>query len=153
MLSLSHNKRRIDSICISTLADDVVFALGAYRKQQEFDEDKIDLGIELCEAILRGEKIKPEDMKLDEISDYEIYKIIKDNSEELKMKDYDISVLREKTDQVGKMLLDIKRNVSITSEAVKEIQKYFIAISAPFWKENISLFRQRKISRGLQVND
>lgn len=154
MLSYLKSNKKIDYINISTLADDVVFALGDYLKNREADKDRIDLGIELCDAILRGKKIKPEKIKIEDMADYERYKIIENSSSELEMKGIKIDKLSDKTEAIKSILDDIKNGrIEVESEKVKETQRYFITISTPFWKENISLFRQRKTSRGLHVND
>ncbi len=153
MLRSIYSKKRIDQINISTLADDVVFALGDYLKSKEVNAEILELGIEFCEAILRGEKIKPDKMKINEMPDYERYKIIEKGVQELKPEGVDLKFLLKNTKEVKSKLDNIKNKIEVDSIKVKEIQKYFIVISSPFWKKDISSLRERKISRGLHINE
>lgn len=148
MLNLSHRKKRIDQISVSTLADDIVFTLGDYIRYQRVKSDIIDLGIELCEAILRGEKVKSDKMKIDEILDYERYQIIKKGSQLIKERGIELSSLSQKAVDTKSILEKIKNNIPISKEIIEEIQHFFIAISTPFWSVNVEDFRQRKIAEG-----
>lgn len=153
MLSFIKGEKRIDRINIGTLADDVVFTLGDFLKHKKINQEAIDLGIELCEAVLRGKEVKPEKMRMENVADYERYKIIEKSSSVLKKKGIDIDSLSKNIEEVKLNLTKIKEENVIDDENVKEIQSFFIAISMPFWNENLKSFRQRKISKGLHVNE
>lgn len=148
MLNSSHSKKRIDQISVSTLADDIVFTLGDYIRYQRVKSDIVDLGIELCEAILRGEKVKSDKVTIEEISDYERYQIIKEGSQLIKERGIELSSLSQKAEDTKSILEKIKNNVPISNEIIEEIQHFFIAISTPFWRVSVEDFRQRKIAEG-----
>ncbi len=153
MIGALHTNRRIEFLNTSTVADDVIFALGDFIKEREVEEDKIDMGIELCEGILRGVKIEPEKIKIEEMPDYERYKIIENSSAELKHKGFEIDRLPEKTQEIRSVLNKIKMKQVVPNEKIIETQQFFLTISMPFWNQKISSFRQRKTNRGLHVND
>ena len=153
MLRTIYYKKKIDNINISILSDDLVFVLGDYSKYDKTNKDILNLGIELCEAIIRGKEVKPKKMKMEEVLDYEKYKIIKDSSSELKKKGVEFNTLLQKAEEIKSLLANIKNGKKVKATKVKEIQSFFIAISTPFWKSNILSFQQRKISRGLHINE
>lgn len=136
---------------ISTLADEVVFVLGNYLKHGTIDKEIIDLGIELCNTIIRGEKIKTDEMKIEEMPDYEYFRVIKNDESQIESRGVDLSTLSQKSGEIISILGDIKNEVKVESDEIKEIQNFFIAISLPFWKENLSSFQQRKIHRSLHI--
>jgi hypothetical protein len=154
MRSIIMGKRKIDHINVSTLADDIIFTLGDYLKYRKLrGEDVIDLGVEFCEAILHGGKIDSEKVKMEDVLDYERFKIIERNSRELEIRGFNMEELINNTGEVISYLVKIKQGEDVSDVVVKKIQKYFIAISTPFWKENIKSFRSRKINRGLRINE
>lgn len=148
MLNLSHSKKRIDQISVSTLADDIVFTLGDYIRSKRVKMDIVDLGIELCDAILRGEKVKLDKMKIEEISDYERYQIIKKGSQFIEERGIELVSLPQKVEDTKSILEKIKNNIPISKEIIEDIQHFFIAISTPFWRVSVEDFRQRKLAEG-----
>ena len=151
MLNPLHSIRKIEYANISTLADEVVFVLGNYLKHKTVDKEIIDLGIELCNTIIRGEKIKPDEMKIEEIPDYEKFRVIKNNESQIESRGVDLITLSQRAGEIISILGDIKNEVKVENEKIKEIQNFFITISLPFWKEKLSSFQQRKISRSLHI--
>jgi len=151
MSSSLHRIRKIDHTSISTLADEVIFALGNYLKYKTIDKEKIDLGVELCNTIIRGEKIRSDKMTIEEMPDYEKYMMIKNNKDAIESKGVDLDTLSQKASEIISTLEDIKNNAKVEDEKIKDIQNFFIAISLPFWKEKLSSFQQRKISRSLHI--
>lgn len=147
MLNLP-SKSKIDQINISTLADDIVFTLGDYIRSRKINNGIVELGIELCEAILRGEKVKPEEVTIENIADYERYQIIKKGSHAIKEKGIKLTELLQKAEEIKSILQDIKNDTSILKEKIEEVQGFFIAISTPFWLESVESFRQIKIAEG-----
>lgn len=148
---MSNPSYSIKNANVSTLADEVVFVLGNYLKHGTIDKEIIDLGIELCNTIIRGEKIKPDEMKIEEMPDYEKFRVIKNNINQIESRGVDLITLSQKADEIISILGDIKNEVKVESGKIKETQNFFIAISLPFWKEKLSSFQQRKISRSLHI--
>lgn len=146
-----HNIGRIEHATISTLADEVIFALGDYLKYKTIDKEKIDLGIELCNTIIRGEKIRPDEMTIEEMPDYEKYRVIKNNKNQIESRGVSLDTLSQKASGIISTLEDIRNEAKVEEEKIKAIQNFFIAISLPFWKEHLSSFQQRKISRSLHI--
>ena len=153
MLKINHSKKKFNNFNINTIVDDLVFALGDYQKGKEIDKNLLNLGIELCETIIKGGKVKPNKMKIGELSDYERYNTIKDNNE-LKANGYESRMLTQKAKETKEVLKNIKnKKIEIKSSNVKEIQTFLILISKPFWDKKISSFRQIKNIRRLQLNE
>lgn len=146
-----YNIGKIEHATISTLADGVIFALGDYLKHGTIDKEKIDLGIELCNTIIRGEKIRPDKMTIEEMPDYEKYRVIKNNKNQIESRGIYFDTLSQKASGIISTLEDIKKDAKDEGKKIAEIQNFFIAISLPFWKEKLSSFQQRKISRSLHI--
>lgn len=147
MLNLP-SKRKIDQVNISTLADDMVFTLGDYIRYQKINNEILDLGIEFCEAILRGEKVKPEGVTIENIADYERYQIIKKGGHAIKEKGIELTALLQKAEEIKSTLKNLKNLITIDKETIEDVQSFFIAISTPFWLESVESFRQIKIAEG-----
>lgn len=152
MLTQLHKEREMKSATISTLADEVVFTLGNYRRDKPIDEKMINWGIEFCEAIIRGKKVNDEEMTLEQMPDYTKYRVIKNKSDRLTLRDVDLNALLQKVPEIISILEDIRsKRGKVENEKIEETQKFFIDISLPFWEEKLSSFRQRKISRSLHI--
>jgi hypothetical protein len=146
MLSQLISKQKINNINVSVLADEVVFALGDFLKLKKINKEIISLGIDLCEAILRGKQVNPDKMKIEEALDYEKYKLIESSGDTLKNRGLDSNTLIQKAEGIKSSLASILKGLEIRYEEIKEIQKFFITISLLFWEKPLS-FQQGKRDR------
>lgn len=146
MLNLM-SKRKIDQVNVSTLADDMVFTLGDYIRYQKINYEIVALGIDLCEAILRGEKVKPEEVTIENISDYERYQIIKKGSA-MTATGIELTALLQQAEEIKSILNKIKESLTIDKKTIEDVQSFFIALSKPFWLESVESFRPIKSAEG-----
>jgi hypothetical protein len=149
MASTSHPDNTTN---ITRIADDVVFAIGDLMKYKTINTDAFRAGIRLCDDIVKGRDISPDKMTIDEMPKFEKFKVLEKNKEKIEAKGINYADLHDVLKQVAGYLEQIIGGEDVHADNLRKAQKVFIAVSIPFWRENVMSFHQRKISKGLRIH-